>query len=420
MSNSGKFQTAKLGSVCLKIGSGATPRGGKEVYLADGEFSLIRSQNVYNNQFYPDGIAYISQKQADELSNVEVQANDVLLNITGDSVARCCQVPKYVLPARVNQHVAIIRPNKDELDPRFLGYFLVSPQMQEHMLTLASAGATRNALTKSMIENFDVPRPEIFKQRSIAQILGTLDDKIQLNKQMNEVLEEMAQAIFKSWFVNFDPVHAKAEGKKPFGMDKETAVLFPDSFEDSDLGEIPKGWRIGNLEEIISIESGKRPNEKSESQTSEFAVQLIGASGLMGYVKDKLYIEPIIVIGRVGTHGVVQRILGHSFPSDNTLVIRTSFYEYVYQVMKKINYQSLNVGSTQPLITQSSIKVCKILIPDKMALLKFEELASGLFKKIQSNNEENKILSQLRDMLLPKLMLGEIRVNLKKLEGVIS
>ena len=116
----------RLGDVCTKIGSGATPRGGKEVYLKDGPFALIRSQNVYNNRFNCDGLAFINHQQATELNNVEVFADDVLLNITGDSVARACQVKSDVLPARVNQHVAIIRPDPNKLSPRFLRYFLVS------------------------------------------------------------------------------------------------------------------------------------------------------------------------------------------------------------------------------------------------------------------------------------------------------
>ena len=125
----------RLGEVCTKIGSGATPRGGSSVYLENGEIALIRSQNVYNDGFRRDGLAFISPEHAEQLCNVEVQPHDVLLNITGDSVARCCQVDSSVLPARVNQHVAIIWPDPDRLDARYLRYFMVSPQMQSLMLS---------------------------------------------------------------------------------------------------------------------------------------------------------------------------------------------------------------------------------------------------------------------------------------------
>ncbi|MBS0382282.1 MAG: restriction endonuclease subunit S, partial [Proteobacteria bacterium] len=124
----------RLGAVCKKIGSGATPRGGNSVYLDKGEVALIRSQNVYNDGFRREGLVYLTDKHAAELANVEVEVDDVLLNITGDSVARSCQVASDVLPARVNQHVAIIRPDPKVLWPRFLRYVLVSSSMQAEML----------------------------------------------------------------------------------------------------------------------------------------------------------------------------------------------------------------------------------------------------------------------------------------------
>ena len=200
------FPKVELGPLCLKIGSGATPRGGSKVYLDSGDVALIRSQNVYNDGFTHDGLVYITEEYAEQLSNVTLKRDDVLLNITGDSVARCCQVNPNVLPARVNQHVAIIRPNPQELYPGFLRYFLVSPAMQGEMLSWSHAGATRKALTKGMIESFKVPKPDLPVQQRIADVLGKLDDKIELNRRMNRTLEKMAAAIFKSFFLDFLPV----------------------------------------------------------------------------------------------------------------------------------------------------------------------------------------------------------------------
>ncbi len=200
------FPTRKLGELCSKIGSGATPRGGSKVYLDFGEVSLIRSQNVRNDRFDQNGLVYIERRHAKQLDSVEVAYGDVLLNITGDSVARCCQVDASILPARVNQHVAIVRPLAEQLDASFLRYFLISPEMQNHMLAWAGSGGTRNALTKGMIEEFSVPVPPLPEQKAIAHVLGSLDDKIELNRQMNATLEAMAQALFKSWFIDFDPV----------------------------------------------------------------------------------------------------------------------------------------------------------------------------------------------------------------------
>lgn len=166
------------------------------------------------------------------MKNVELESGDVLLNITGDSVARCCIVPDKILPARVNQHVAIIRTKKGVMDSKYLLYWINNFSTKELLLSLSSTGATRKALTKGMIENLDIIPHPLVEQKSIATTLSCLDDKIEINNRMNKTLEEMAQAIFKSWFVDFEPF-----------QDGE--------FEDSELGMIPKGWNVGTLDELI-------------------------------------------------------------------------------------------------------------------------------------------------------------------------
>ena len=250
------WKVLRLGDVCTKIGSGATPRGGKEAYLEDGPYRLIRSQNVHNDRFRPDGLACIDEQQASELSNVEVFDEDVLLNITGDSVARSCQVAPDVLPARVNQHVAIIRPNPSVLSPSFLRYFLVRPDIQTELLSWAGSGGTRNALTKRMIESFEIcVPPSVDEQYAIGHILSTLDERIELNRRMCETLESMAQTLFKSWFVDFDPVRTKIDGRLPdFGI--YLADLFADRLVESQRGTIPEGWTYKSLDEIATFING--------------------------------------------------------------------------------------------------------------------------------------------------------------------
>lgn len=231
-----EWKEVRLGDVCSKIGSGATPSGGKEAYKG-GDYHLIRSQNVLDFAFSKDGLASINDEQANKLKNVEIIQGDVLLNITGDSVARCCIVPSEILPARVNQHVAIIRPRKEELDNHYLLYYLQHYKRQ--LLQIASAGATRNAITKAMIENLILPCPKsLADQHRIASILSSLDRKIELNNKINADLEEMAQAIFKNWFVDFEPFK---DGK----------------FVDSELGMIPEGWKVGTLGDITKNKSAK-------------------------------------------------------------------------------------------------------------------------------------------------------------------
>ncbi len=175
----------KLVDVCSKIGSGATPRGGKEAYCDDG-ISLVRSQNVLDFEFTDSGLAHINDEQASKLSNVEVMDGDVLINITGDSVARVCMMDAAFLPARVNQHVAIVRGQKDKVLSSYILYYL--QMMKGHLLQLASAGATRNALTKGMLEQLELELPDIETQKRITSVLDSVQEKIALNRKINDNL----------------------------------------------------------------------------------------------------------------------------------------------------------------------------------------------------------------------------------------
>ena len=175
----------KMKDICLKIGSGATPRGGKEAYVDSG-ISLIRSQNVLDFGFSNEGLAHINEQQANKLNNVIVESGDVLLNITGDSVARACVVEDEVLPARVNQHVAIIRANTEIVLGSYLLYFL---QMSKpYLLQIAAGGATRNALTKGMIEELELEVPPVREQEKIVSLIDNIQETINSNKTVNENL----------------------------------------------------------------------------------------------------------------------------------------------------------------------------------------------------------------------------------------
>lgn len=190
----------KLKELCSKIGSGATPRGGSEVYVEAG-VALIRSQNVYDSGFKYDGLAYITDEAARQLKNVEVKRGDVLLNITGDSIGRCVIVPDDVLPARVNQHVVILRPNA-YLHSQFLFAYLSMPAVKSDLLNYDSGG-TRKAFTKAMLDNYEIEAPSYEKQKIIGDFLFLFNRKIESNRRMNQTLEQMAQTLFQQWFVAF-------------------------------------------------------------------------------------------------------------------------------------------------------------------------------------------------------------------------
>jgi type I restriction enzyme, S subunit len=188
------WQTERLLDITTKIGSGATPKGGQKAYKTEG-ISLIRSMNVYDDGFRPAKLAFIDDAQAEKLSNVVVQDGDVLLNITGASIARCCVAPRDYLPARVNQHVAIIRPIPQRVHPRFLSFLLSSSFYKKTLLRQGDdAGATRQALTKGMLQEFRVKFPSLSEQERILTILDEAQDAVEeLKTGLNAKLTSLAK-----------------------------------------------------------------------------------------------------------------------------------------------------------------------------------------------------------------------------------
>jgi len=386
----------KLGGICNKIGSGATPHGGSEVYLSSG-IALIRSQNVYNDGFKKEGLAHISDKHAQELENVTVQAGDILLNITGDSVARVCQAPEEVLPARVNQHVAIIRPIEDILNARYLKYFLVNPTMQRYMHSLAAAGATRQALTKGMIEEFEIPDISLPEQKAIASILGALDDKIELNRKMNESLEAMARAIFKSWFVDFEPIPGLAPHKE---------------WQDSPLGKIPKGWKVETIGNVIELAYGKALKDELRQPGK---IPVYGSNGQIGWHNEKLVDGPGIVVGRKGNPGIVTWVPSDFYPIDTTFYVapknEIKSMHYLFHVLKLQDLASLGADSAVPGLNRNMAYMNKMIIPPEDIIALFDKQVRTLSDAIHHNSEQSRTLASIRNTLLPKLLSGEIRVK---------
>lgn len=386
-----EWKEVRLGDVCSKIGSGATPSGGKEAYKG-GDYHLIRSQNVLDFAFSKDGLASINDEQANKLKNVEIIQGDVLLNITGDSVARCCIVPSEILPARVNQHVAIIRPRKEELDKHYLLYYLQHYKRQ--LLQIASAGATRNAITKAMIENLILPCPKsLDDQRRIAYILSSLDRKIELNNKIYADLEEMAQAIFKNWFVDFEPFK---DGK----------------FVDSELGMIPEGWKVGLLGELCNFKRGK--NLLTKNAINEGVPVVAGGLEPSCYHNVANTGAPVITVSGSGANAGFMRMYHVPvWASDCSFIdISCENFYFVYCFLK-VNSKLLKhaqTGAVQPHVKPSDIHDFELVIPDKESIYDFQDKVKPFFDKIASIQKENSRLSLLRDTLLPRLMSGELEV----------
>lgn len=389
----------KLGDICTKIGSGATPKGGKEAYLG-GNISLIRSQNVLDFTFSEDGLAYINDEQANKLKNVEVKENDVLLNITGDSVARACIVPNAILPARVNQHVAIIRGDNSVVLNEFILYAL--QYKKQYLLSISQGGGTRNALTKKMIEDFIINLPSLPTQQKIANILSFLDDKIEVNRRINEQLEELAGALFKSWFVDFEP------------------------FKDGEFVES----ELVKLGDVVKTTSGGTPSRKhmeyyggnygwvkSKELNGTFIVDTEETITDEAIAKSsaKLLPEKSILIAMYGATVGQYAILSKAMTCNQAVcaLLPNDNYPYTYLFMyaknKKDELINKAVGSAQQNISQILIKDLDIS-NDIQKIKDYHKIVSPAFEIIEKNQKEITHLTNLRDTLLPKLMSGEIDV----------
>lgn len=409
----------KLSHVTTKIGSGSTPRGGQEAYKPSG-ISLIRSQNILDFTFSTNGLAFIDNVQASKLNNVTLEEEDVLLNITGDSVARVCQVPKELLPARVNQHVAIIRANKEFLNPCFLKYCLLETSNKNALLNMASAGATRQAITKSMIEGFELKLPSLEEQQAIASILAAIDDKIENNLTINKTLEEMAMSLYKHWFVDFGPFQGR-------------------EFVESELGMIPKGWEVKKIGDIVSVIGGyafkskwfqetgikvlkikninnnivdiskcdciteevsKTINKKFKVNGGDYLVAMTGAEvGKVGVVPN--YSQDLWLNQRVGKFN--DKVIKNASILIGKIMQTYDFYRII---------QGLAYGSAQPNISSSDIENINIILPnDKNILNTLINDFVHLHKTTIENLTVNQTLTQLRDALLPKLISGEVRLK---------
>ena len=436
-----RWSEVTLGDVCTKIGSGATPRGGKDVYLEEGGYTLIRSQNVHNDSFHRGGLVFIGEVHANELQHVEVFEDDVLLNITGDSVARVCQVAPDVLPARVNQHVAIIRPNPADLDPSYLRYYLTSPKMQTLLLSWAGSGGTRNALTKAMIESLEISLPPPSEQRAIAHVLGTLDDKIELNRRMNRTLEEMARAIFQDWFVDFGPTRAKMEGQEPY-LHPGLWDLFPDELVDSELGEIPRGWGAKALRDCVDAERGLsyKGSGLSSNGTPMHNLNSVHEGG--GYKDNgiKYYCEKfqerhlvrpgdVIVANTEQAHD--RLLIGFSAIVPRRFGRLGLFSHHLYRVRPKnscglspdfifhlLNTRAMHetisgyaTGTTVNILPTDALRLPAVVVPQRQVVKVFSGISETVRARQEKLIEECHLLTLQRDNLLPELVSGKVKLS---------
>ena len=378
----------KLKDICLKIGSGATPRGGKEAYCDEG-ISLIRSQNVLDFTFSYDGLAHINDQQAEKLSNVEVKPQDILLNITGDSVARVCAVDSRVLPARVNQHVAIIRPDENRVLSSYILYFL--EMIKPYLLQIAAGGATRNALTKSMIENLELEVPDILSQKKIVSVLDDIQGKIRENSEINKNLSDLLQSIYQKLF-----------GEIRLGANQGIlSDICSYSKEKVAVSELNVNTYF-STENMLPEKAGstKATNLPTTPQTTACRKGDTLISNIRPYFKKIVYCEDMC--------GCSTDVLCFT-------PVQSQYAAYLFSTLYTDKFFAFMVagskGTKMPRGDKQQIMTYPVILPAENELEEFNAIAFPVLEQLNSNKAENKRLSALRDALLPKLMSCELDVS---------
>lgn len=355
----------------------------------------------------------------------------MLINITGDGVtfARSAKIPTEALPAYVNQHVSIIRTNPKFLLPDYLLAFLTQPTTKKYIEGF-NAGGSRRAITKAHIESFEVPLPPLTIQRQIGDVLSVLDNKIELNRRMNETLEASARALFRDWFVDFGPTRAKAEGHSPY-LAPDLWSLFPDRLSDNGA---PNGWEWSTIGEEVEAVGGSTPSTKSAALwdggiawTTPKDLSGLGSPILLdtartiteaglGTISSGLLPAGTVLmssrapVGYLAVAGVPLAInQGYIAMKCRGRVSNWSAYLWAHENMAAI-ISNAN-GSTFQEISKKNFRPLPILVADKATQSAFDSVVGSMFERITANVIESRSLTATRDALLPKLMSGEIRVR---------
>ena len=408
-------EVISLRSITSKIGSGATPKGGNTVYENSG-IAFIRSQNVLDMSFSTQNLAYITNEQANKLNNVIVESNDILLNITGDSIARCTIVPDELLPARVNQHVSIIRC----ISPDYANYVCYYLQfLKPYLLQICKVGGTRNALTKEAIENLPIVIQEEYKK--IGKLLSTIDQKIALNNQINEELEAMAKTLYDYWFVQFD---FPDENGKPYKSSGGKMV-----YNDQLKREIPEGWGVDSLWNIATFYNGLAMQKfRPASETAESLPVIKIREMFSGFSKDTekastaIPKEAIIEAGDIlfswsatlevifwgGEKGALNQ---HIFKVTSEKYPKSFIYNELRSYLKVFKTIAELRKTTMGHITQDHLKQAMIIVPPNDLIDEIHNRISPILKQQLDLKQQNQELTQLRDWLLPMLMNGQARVE---------
>ena len=434
------FAENRLADLCdPKSGIQTGPFGSqlhKKDYVSIGT-PIITVEHLGENRILHEGVPCVSENDRLRLSKYWLKKGDIVFSRVG-SVDRRALVRDTEDGWLFSGRCLRVRPNANLIDAGFLSYFYGLPSFKEHMRSVA-VGATMPSLNTQILSDIRVPHPKsLEEQRAIAHILGTLDDKIELNRRMNVTLEAMARALFTSWFVDFDPVRAKMEGRDT-GLPKDIADLFPARLVASELGEIPKGWKVGTLEDVASL----NPESWSTRNAPEEIIYVDLSNTKWGYIeKVETYpwkaapsrgrrvlrhgdtivgtVRPgngsFSLMGRDGLTGSTGfAVLRPKTPSDAELVWCAATSQ---DNIDRLAH--LADGGAYPAVRPEAVAATKLPLADFATRGAFSSVAASLLNQVDANKQQSHTLADLRDTLLPRLISGELRAKQIEPESSIS
>ncbi len=417
----------------VTIKGGKRLPAGKSLQQEPNSHPYIRVRDVGHRDLPRSGLEYVPDDLFPLISRYIVQPNDVVLSIVGTIGALSIVDEQYNLASLTENCVKLHGLSRE--DALYLFYYLSSPVGQQE-IHRGTVGAVQPKLPIYNIEKIAVTWPSSHIRSAIAEILGSLDDRITLLRETNATLEAIAQALFKSWFVDFDPVRVKQAGRAPEGMDEATAALFPDSFEESELGLVPKGWRVSTLDGVSDVGIGKTPPRKEAHWFSErpedirwVSIRDMGNSGaflsetsefLTREAVDRFNVRRVpdgtvllsfkMTIGRVAiTDGemTTNEAIAHCKLTDQSPLPT----EFIYLHLRQFDYTTLSsTSSIADAVNSKTVKAIPILVPSADAVAVFKETVVGLFERIKTIQHQAQTLATLRDTLLPRLISGQLRL----------
>ncbi len=440
------WEPTTLGEAC-KRGGGDIQTGpfGSQLHAADYVpigIPSIMPQNIRDNRISETGIARITVEDAQRLSRYLVQPGDIVYSRRGD-VERRALIREREAGWLCGTGCLRVRFGEGVVHPPFAAFYLGHPIVREWIVRYAQ-GATMPNLNTSILSSLPFVLPSMDDQRAIAQILSELDDKIELNRSMNETLEAMARAIFQSWFVDFDPVRAKASGESAdavcqrLGLTPELLALFPDSFKGSELGEIPAGWVIESIGTLANVTGGSTPDTK-ESKYWEDGTHYWATPKDLSRLSSPVLLE---TERKISDEGLAQIGSGLLKPGAVLLSSRAPIgYRAINEVPVAVNQGFIAMtpnsgvsnyfllywaewvhdeivsranGSTFLEISKSNFRPIPVVRPIDVLFEKFDQYVGPLYRQIVSNEQGTQLLVAHRDSLLPKLLSGELPVAVEE------